>query len=276
MSDIDDSKFELYSNWQEYAIWKHGYEDPRSERLAYIFNALLDSNKTGDHLKPGIFEQDQKQFSKPIPEFRMSDVEKPYIFHTLQRAGKAAGDELLREYDELEGVTQIAGDKVLLQPYNLAAGRALKLCDQLENPGHLTLCEELESIRGCVDKAHEAYKSVMTKLAQESESASSKKKTTSRSKKMQRKLDPLAHVYELYNCQVEDVFFFQNVDEIKASYAYQLKPRFAFDVTFRELCTMKTKASLYGIAPTIRSFDEAKTIPSTYVRAVTRLSAPDA
>ncbi|KAG5718247.1 putative RNA-dependent RNA polymerase SHL2 [Termitomyces sp. T112] len=214
MSDIDDSKFGLYSNWQEYAIWKYGYEDPRS---AYIFNALLDSNKTGDRLKPGIFEQDQKQFSKPIPEFRMSDVEKPYIFHTLQRAGKAAGDELLREYDELEGVTQIAGDKVLLQPYNLAAGRALKLCDQLEKAGRLTLCEELKSIRGCVDKAHDDYKTVMTKLAQESKSASSKKKTTSRSKKIQRKLDPLAHVYELYNCQVEDVFFFQNVDEIKAS-----------------------------------------------------------
>ncbi|KAG5340191.1 hypothetical protein C0989_002655 [Termitomyces sp. Mn162] len=276
MFDIDDSKFGLYSNWQEYAIWKHGYDDPRSERLAYIFNALLDSSKTGDRLKPGIFEQDQKQFSKPIPEFQMSDVEKPYIFHTLQRAGRAAGDELLCEYDKMEGATQVAGDKVLLQPYDLAANRAMELYGQSKNPGRLTLCEELKRIRDCVDKAHNAYQEVMTKLARESGSASPKKKTTSKSRKIQRKTDPMAHVYELYNCQVEDVFFFQNVDEIKASYAYKRKHRFGFDVAFRELCTMKAKASIHGIAPTIRSFDEAKAITSTYVRAATRLSAPDA
>ncbi|KAH0591428.1 hypothetical protein H2248_001505 [Termitomyces sp. 'cryptogamus'] len=276
MFDIDDSKFGLYSNWQEYAIWKHGYDDPRSERLAYIFNALLDSSKTGDRLKPGIFEQDQKQFSKPIPEFQMSDVEKPYIFHTLQRAGRAAGDEFLCEYDKMEGATQVAGDKVLLQPYDLAANRAMELYGQSKNPGRLTLCEELKRIRDCVDKAHNAYQEVMTKLARESESASPKKKTTSKSRKIQRKTDPMAHVYELYNCQVEDVFFFQNVDEIKASYAYKRKHRFGFDVAFRELCTMKAKASIHGIAPTIRSFDEAKAITSTYVRAATRLSAPDA
>ncbi|KAG6883508.1 hypothetical protein C0993_005764 [Termitomyces sp. T159_Od127] len=36
MTDIDDKKFGLYSNWQDYAIYAYGYEDPRSERLAYM------------------------------------------------------------------------------------------------------------------------------------------------------------------------------------------------------------------------------------------------
>ncbi|KAG6878945.1 hypothetical protein C0992_006382 [Termitomyces sp. T32_za158] len=278
--DLDDKKFGLYSNLQEYAMYEYGYEDERSERLAYIFNALLDSSKTGDRLKPGIFEKDRKQFGKNIPDFQSSPAGKSYIFHTLQRAGKAAGNDLLREYDELKEATQDLRENVLLDPYNSAANRVNQLVDQSKKPGHSELCstlnEELKSIRKCVDEAHLAHKRVLAELMH-AESASPSKKSTSKAKTFKkRKSDPMARVYELYDRQVKDVFFFQNVNDIKASFAYQLSSRFGFDVAFRELCTMKAKASPYGIAPTTRSFDEAKAIPSTYVRAVTRTSVSNA
>ncbi|KAG6860856.1 hypothetical protein C0995_006720 [Termitomyces sp. Mi166 len=272
MFDLDDTKFGLYSNWQDYAIWKYGYEDPRSERLAYIFNALLDSSKTGDRLKPGIFERDQKEFGKIIPDFQSSRAsDKSYIFHTLQLAGKAAGDELLRDYDELKRATRDVEDKILLRPYNSAADRANELYRQSSIPGHSTLCDELKRIRECVDEARVEHIKVLGKLVAESESPTKKKPK----KTQQRKPDPMARVYELYDRQVKDIVFFQNVDEIKASYAYQCNSRFGFEVAFRELCVMKAKASSDGIAPTVRSFDEAKVIPSNYIRVVARLSASD-
>ncbi|KAG6878032.1 hypothetical protein C0993_000572 [Termitomyces sp. T159_Od127] len=279
MFDIDDKKFGLYSTWQDYAIYEYGYEDSRSERLAYIFNALLDSSKTGDRLKPGIFERDQKQFGKSIPDFLPSRAGKPYIFHTLHRAGKAAGDELLREYDELKRETHDLKENVLLQPYNAAANRVIQLYDEskkstLAEERYSMLAGEIKRIKECVNVAHLAHKRVLAELKRVESSSPTKKPRGKKS--YQRKSDPMTHVYELYDRQVDDVFFFQNVDEIKASFAYQLDLRFGFDVAFRELCIMKAKASPQGIAPTTRSFDEAKAISSTYVKAVTRHSASNA
>ncbi|KAG6907475.1 hypothetical protein DXG01_008811 [Tephrocybe rancida] len=277
MLGLDDAKFGLYSNFQDFAIWKHGYGDIRSERLAYIFNALLDSNKTGDRLKTGIFEKDQKKFGHEIDRTSQRKDNIRYIFHTLQDAGKAFGEELLCEYEALTGSTgstKDVSDKALLQPYDSAANKANKMIDESDNRDRRVLSEELDRIRKVVDNAHVAYKEALRKLKAHDPVTPSKK--SAKAKSHQRgKPDPKAQACDKYDDEVKDIVFFQNIEAIKASYAYKLDPGFGFTVAFRDLCTIKASTSPHGIAPTIRSFDEAKHIPSTYIKAVDRLTALD-
>ncbi|KAG6830093.1 hypothetical protein H0H92_002266 [Tricholoma furcatifolium] len=271
MGSLDDTKMGLYSSYQDYAIYEYGYEDPRAERLAYLFNAILDSSKTGDRLKKNIFEKDRKLYGKTIPTFEEAVRNTAYIFHTLQRFGQAASRDLLSEYNRLLGDNNADNaDQDLLRPYNLAASRAEQT--NLDISLRQILQAELKQIRDFVDAVYLDYTTMMSRLRKDTESS---KKPASKSKE-HGKADALkAPIHELYNRPVKDVIFLQNVEELKASYAYQYKPWFAFEVAFSTLCTLKAKASSSGLAPITRSFDEAKSIPSVYVRAVARLSDSD-
>ncbi|KAG6864804.1 hypothetical protein C0991_007027 [Blastosporella zonata] len=270
MLSLDDTKVGLYSGFQDFAIWKYGYGDNRSNRLAYIFNALLDSSKTGDRLKHGIFDKDKTQFGNPIPNFHDYQGDVRYIFHTLQSAGKDTGERLLQEFKDLIG-TSTQEDKVLLHPYEFANEWALKSSDDFANPWRMLMFNDLTQIKKVVDDARRVYKEVVSRLR--NDSASPVKKPPPKSKSG--KPDPKARVYTLYNIPVEGVKIFPNVEEIKASYAYKLDPGFAFTVAFNRLCNIKANASTHGIAPCSRPFDEAKNIPSAYVRAIGRLTAAD-
>ncbi|KAG6856768.1 hypothetical protein H0H87_000946 [Tephrocybe sp. NHM501043] len=275
MMSLDDSKKGLYSNFQEYAIFKYGYGAACSERLAYIFNALLDSSKTGDRLKDGIFEDDQKQFGQTIPNYKSNEANTRYILHTLQRVGKETGDELLAKYDDLTRTPTEIKDNVLKQPYATAIDWAHREYDTQPNPWRKMLVDDLACIRSVVDTAYDTYREVMKELAVKNKDMSSPVKKQTKPKNLQRKPDPKAKVHELYGRKVEGVKFFPNIEELKASYAYTLDSNFGFTVAFRRLCTMKAEYSRDGLAPITRTFDEAKTIPSNFTKTVTRLRAQD-
>ncbi|KAJ7894628.1 hypothetical protein B0H14DRAFT_2278417, partial [Mycena olivaceomarginata] len=52
----------------------------------------------------------------------------------------------------------------------------------------------------------------------------------------------------------------QELEQVKASYAYGLKEEFGFTVAFKTLITIKARASPGGMAANCRVFDELKTI----------------
>ncbi|KAF5385050.1 hypothetical protein D9615_001000 [Tricholomella constricta] len=264
-----ETKHGLYSTFHDFSVWLYDYWDPRAIRLSYMFNTLLDSGKTGLRLKPNVFAKDQKDFGGQIPDTQSSRA-KPYIFHTIHGAAKAAGDNLLREYDiqakSLPGmITKERKDEDLLRPYRAA----LDLVKRVSNtPQGQTLIVELNRIKAVVDEAKQAHQTEKVRLGKARNQASPKKK---QKKDFPRETDGMLEASRLFNEDVESIVFFQNVREIKASYAYDLDSNFAFCVAFRDLCAIKARSSPGGLAPVTRAFDEAKSIPSGYVKAMARV-----
>ncbi|KAF8079235.1 RNA dependent RNA polymerase-domain-containing protein [Lyophyllum atratum] len=270
--NLSDSKVGLYSNFQDFAVWKYGYTNKESIRLAYMFNILLDSSKTGLRLKSGVFEKDQKRFGSSVPE-KQENHSRRFIFHTLAAAGEAAGEELLRDYDATR--KEEVKDADLSRPYTSAAARALKFFDDNAlTPEHRRLLtNELELIRAPVKEARILYGRAMRRFREAKEKAEWETPRKKSKKTRQREPDPFLQASQVFDREVQDVMLLQNVRELKASYAYELDPAFAFAVAFRDLCDLKARATPGGHAPTIRSFDQAKTIPATYVKALARLVA---
>jgi len=224
-------------------------------------------------LKPGIFEEDQRHFGGDIPETskEFSPLEAPpFIFHSLHTAGQLTANDLMSQYDQLAGVEELNRDPDLVQPYKTVSEHALKVFDETKNR---VLTNEMDAIRAHVNKAEKAWGKVVAAQRSKKEAlATPRKKRVKRSEP-----DPMVRVAQMYaeDLPPGEVIFFQNIREIKASYAYRLTPSFGFAVAFQDLCVIKAQASKGGIAPIVRSFDEAKSIPSAYTRALTRVGGVD-
>jgi hypothetical protein len=219
------------------------------------FNILLDSPKTGLRLKPGVFDKDRALFGKQIP-----DPDKPsdsFILHILHRTAKLEGEALLQEYDRL-GQDADPPDKDLRAPYNRFSDFALNAYTERKFSG---FSDQLALVREHVSKARTAFNEACQKSR--GNSPEKKKKWTRKDQK-----DPMLVASHMYAEAVKGVSLIPNIDEVKASCAYHESPTFAFAVAFRDLCHIKACASSGGIAPTIRAFDEAKTVSGPFLRAV--------
>lgn len=152
-------------------------------------------------------------------------------------------------------------DHDMLKPYTDAVAAAAKA----KSCGFNGLQNDLDRIKQQVDQARSMWvRSTSSARIDKSFSDSSKK-----SKDVTRGPDPSAAAI-LHFMEPTPVDCLTNVEEIKASYAYQLngKPHFAFSMAFQVLCTIKARASASGIAPCQRQFDEMKTMGSSALRAL--------
>ncbi|KAF9469499.1 RNA dependent RNA polymerase-domain-containing protein, partial [Collybia nuda] len=258
---LNDSKVGLYSKFHDYAVFRYSYADHRAVRMAYMFNILLDSSKTGLRLKPGIFERDRGQFGREIPDHNPPTT-KPFILHSLLLAGTNAGHELLRQYDEISGIKNFtAADLDLKTPFNLASDHARKVSQELKINA---FSEELSLIKKHVEAAFDAFKTACAK----SDNPSPQKQ---RNKPRREKKDSMLVAAQLYARDIPGVLLIRNVEEVKASYAYHLSSgTFAFNVAFRQICDIKAHADPRGVAPSIRPFDEAKAITSQFQKFLKR------
>ncbi|KAF8167315.1 RNA dependent RNA polymerase-domain-containing protein [Crassisporium funariophilum] len=265
IANLSESKVGLYSMFHDNAIVKHGYGNELSIRLAYIFATLLDSSKSGYRLKDGVFEQDRKKFGfslKGDPN-QSNGLD---ILADLKVAGDAKGQELISRYDSTTLHNRFQwGDADLKKPYATSADYALKAFDRKV----AAFSEELATIKTHVDAAYKLYCDAVAR--------SSRKATQESPSKSGRNTRPKADQEDLmlvaarkYAEPIVGLFLTPNVDQVKASYAYTLKPPFGFSVAFQELCHIKAVASSTGQAPTLRVFDEAKTLSASFLRALTR------
>ncbi|KAF8640931.1 hypothetical protein AX17_000578 [Amanita inopinata Kibby_2008] len=254
LSGLNDAKVGLYSRFHEYAICKFGYSHKETVRMAYMFSITLDSGKTGLRLKSNIFEQHRRRFSNDIPG--TSD----FILNRLIMAGKRRGDELLKQYDRL--VEPERPDPDLKSPYEDACTKA----EQFETGRHdAVFREELGRIREHVDKAHQEWLSRCRSL--QNTVVTPQKKKARRSRNVQQD-DPMQRVSRMYAEEISGVDYTQNVEMLKASCAYHLNVNFAFAVAFRVLCDIKARASIDGSAPSIRIFDELKSMAPFSLKAL--------
>ena len=234
------------------------------------FTTLLDASKTGLRLKDGLFERDRYRYggqgNKSVPVLP--------ILRALQEAGKKKEAELLKKYDMEEkswdGKRKSApwDDVDLLKPL-----REMEKCAQeASRQGWEGMKDQLQKVKNHVDFAEEKWllglKATYEKRdsqSQESWGGGKKKFGAKRSDQ-----DDLAlEAARMYAESIPDVFLPQDlVEGVKASYAFQRRPTFAFSVAFRDLCLIKARASPGGCAPSSRVFDEGKTISSSFLRAM--------
>ncbi|KAG6834254.1 hypothetical protein H0H93_010862 [Arthromyces matolae] len=271
--ELENPPYGMYSVFHDFSIWKNGYEHPETEKLAFIFNILLDSSKNGYRLKEGVFEADRKTYGNAkIPELKSSDTDRSWIFHSLRQAGKEAGDELLARYDaELMASNrgELACDKLLSSPYTTTIDRAHSDFDDRGDPWNHEYGRrahaDLKRIRDHVELAFSEYRNANCNLVHEAQSPAPPKTPGKRKKAQSQKSNPYARAQELYDQPIEGILYFRkiDIDQLKGSYAYHRNPKFAFAIASQDLYLIKALASSERIAPTVYSFGQAMTIPST-------------
>ncbi|KAJ7135312.1 RNA dependent RNA polymerase-domain-containing protein [Mycena filopes] len=255
-----DSQVGLYSYFHENAIWKHGYDHPNSILMAYIGNTILDAGKTGLSLKRDVFETHKRAFDHKRPRANNwqgppRDNPGPFILQTLSKAGRTKGDELLQQHDRASGklhgaYRKIEPDADLLRPYKEAQTKATAARDWSK-----FYAAELKEIERHVEAAFDIYRRIF-KLG--SDDKAKRERVAIVLSAQQRFIQPIPDI-ELMNST--------QVDEVKASCAYEKKEDFGFAVAFTALCEIKARATPGGIAPSSRMFDELKTISGAAARA---------
>ncbi|KAJ7608165.1 RNA dependent RNA polymerase-domain-containing protein [Roridomyces roridus] len=258
LAGLRESQVGQYSWFHDIAIWRHGYSHPQAILMAYIGNTLLDAAKTGLSLKPGVFEEHKRHYGHVYPKTenswlpptaRRDEPSNPYILEKLCRAGNSMGDLFLHQHDlaskKLDNGPGIEADSQLLQSFADATQKSNKI--------FRASADELQKIKTHVDGVRKLYRAA---------------------DKPENKHNRAALVADVCQKYMEPVpglvGLFDNgrVEEIKASYAYSLKEKFAFTVAFRTLCEIKSRAASGGMVPTRRVFDELKSISASAARAL--------
>ncbi|KAJ7045206.1 RNA dependent RNA polymerase-domain-containing protein [Mycena alexandri] len=253
-----DSQVGLYSYFHDNAIWQYGYNHPNSILMAYIGNTILDAGKTGLSLKRDVYENHQRVFGHDRPRSTNNwtgparNTLDPFILQILSTEGRHKGDQLLRKHDLASGslpeaYRKIEPDADLLKPYQEVEK---KTNASAEWSKYYKL--ELQAIERHVNEAYICYRQIFAL------SANDKVKRAATVLLAQQKFaEPISQIELMTSNQL---------DLVKASYAYQRKEEFGFEVAFTTLCEIKARAT-GGIAPDCRSFDELKTISGAASRA---------
>ncbi|PFH49062.1 hypothetical protein AMATHDRAFT_64002 [Amanita thiersii Skay4041] len=267
LSGLNDAKVGIYSGFHDQAIIKLGYDHPETIRLAYMFNIILDSGKTGLRLKRNVFDKHRNKYNNSDDDHSRPSKDDPFILRRLIAAGQDQGDQLLREYDHSEEKYPNHPDNDLLAPLRQARDKAAIF--QKERKDSIFV-DELTAIQRRVDNVKaEWFKCCKNLRKEEQEPVASKR----RSKKVRytrntNQDDPMLHVSRLYAEDIPGVVFTPNLEEIKASYAFQLSRRFAFAMAFQTLCNIKARACADGFASSTRMFDELKSIGPAGLKAL--------
>lgn len=237
---------------------------------------MLDAGKTGHRLRPGVYGEDDAAFRKrggypkcmkPARGYVVSETDR-FILNILNGAGKAAANDIWRRYDQPCGGPDkhkdVPLDFDLLEPYNDAQNRL----DTSTLPPEIRQFAQLElrRITDHVDAAHTKWVQACKIKDKDQSSAwgssTSAPKKGKKSRIQQEKDDLMLAAAAFFSKPVPGVVLTSNVEQIKASYAYQKNANFGFSVAFKGLCDIKAEASAGGRAPIVRLMDEVKSISS--------------
>ena len=231
-----------------------------TQLFLFRFATLLDSSKNGCRLKNGLLQRDLQIFgSKPsVPD---NVVGRRNILATLKSAGQKKGIELQKKYSNLGRIDKWAStDDALLAP----ALNARMTCRKYTARGFKDYADEFSKIEDHVERASkEFWKTMHTYQSQKKSSPSPVKK--SRKEKQE---DLFLQSAKMFAEPIPGIELIQNVEEVKASCAYGMGPNFAFHVAFRRLCLIKAESKPGGLVPSLRIFDEAKKVSSSFLRAL--------
>jgi RNA-dependent RNA polymerase len=225
------------------------------------FATLLDSSKNGCRLKEGLLRRDLHTYgSKSSVPYNIG-VEGRDILTILKSAGLKKGNELQKKYRDLGQIDKwIANDEALRAPVINADRTARKYSAR----GFKDYLDEFVSIQHHVHAAYEEYQRTLgVYFARKSEKSKSVKKS-----RRDKQEDLFLQCAKLFAEVIPGIDLIQNVEEVKASCAYDKNPKFAFQVAFRRLCLLKGESKPGGLVPSLRIFDEAKKVSPSFLKAL--------
>jgi len=178
---------------------------------------------------------------------------KEFVLEALQAAGKKFSNEMQVQYDKICGPKsqETKGEDLdLLAPY----------ATLLHSDAPESILAALALVKVHVDASIKLWQLATSKSSPKTsvtfngkQSFKSRAPTIELKKQKQSLYDEVAiH----FHSPIEGISWLPNLETIKASYAYQTKPTFAFSVAFRELCKIKAEAA--GLAPSTKMFDELR------------------
>ncbi|KAI0370069.1 hypothetical protein BV20DRAFT_1075995 [Pilatotrama ljubarskyi] len=285
LSDVSLPPIGAYSAFHENAAYVHGYNALQTVRIAFMFNTILDSRKTGLRVKEQVYRTDKRQYDKQRPECLQTSTGAdglvlptnvvplkrpaqlgPFVLDELLVRGKRLRDDHLSRYEALRksAASSEANDPDLLLPYHNV--RRL-----VNDP---LLKHDLALIRAHVDTHIKRWQS----LTSESQSSA---RTPSRSSRTSRRRAGSSNATEKRNKWKELAQSFASgpniapdsilalvgdVDAIKASWAYSEKPNFAWRMAFQALC--RIKATTQGSVAMTGRFADSMSISASAVRVL--------
>ncbi|KAJ7599279.1 RNA dependent RNA polymerase-domain-containing protein [Mycena floridula] len=241
----DPSIIGIYNKYHANAVYSLGYDHPSSTFNAAKFCKVLDAPKTGHTILASVRLADDKAFGQSKgPEwlaalkdtkdkletgnqlFQKRNLPTPFIMDILNDSGKAVADIWQKKVEDKCDVKS-PPDSQLLEPYRLFEQKAT-----FSNPAK----HDLDIIVFHVERVKKLYGK--TNNGQDFTK-----------KKIQERQDALrALSREFHDSPQLDELQYINDDQqlatVRASVAYHLgTPRFAFSVAFRDLCTIKARAT---------------------------------
>ncbi|KAF9064755.1 RNA dependent RNA polymerase-domain-containing protein [Rhodocollybia butyracea] len=274
LGGLTDSSVGMYDWFHDKAYRTYGYDSPEAIRLAFLFNELLDAPKTGKKLLPTVHDSDNKVGTRLKNALEKQDKSSStFVFDVLEVFSEKLLKASLEKFNALP--KSIPKSSVLLEPYIVAqqlcqtstvsAAAATNISetstyispDSVAKALSVARRSDLRLIERHVDQAYQMFCS----KAGSSHDYSSQ--YPSQTKKKKSKPDLMSEVIVFYAEDIPGLSgTFQNVDEIKASYAYHKGRTFYFakTVAFRSLCERQVKASSESGAPSLRLFDEMKSL----------------
>jgi hypothetical protein len=174
----------------------------------------------------------------------------PFILEVLVNEGEKQREVYLRSYDYRKPCSI---DRDLLKPLEAAhirAERAQQRHDHVPS-------RELQRLKDHVEAVHAEYKHKKALLK-------TSPKQKSRGRTGETRVDPLLPITRKFAEGPSDLVDLENVEEVKASFAYSLSADFGFSMAFSQLCLIKSHAS--KSAGLTLEFAECMSIPGSYLR----------
>ena len=263
LTGLTESNVGKYSFYHENSIYRYGYNDAKTIRLAYMyarhlvrivneshvtyrFTTILDSRKTGLTVQPSVLEADKTLYGHQKPAcfggpkdgpnvpIRSSNLRR-CILEELLDAGDACREKLLVQYERngrkpLEG----ARDSDILRSWRDVEA-ALPKEDLISKP----LAAELKEMDRLLRKLWEDWKSHCAAMHRNDARFKSVK---AKEKYDKSEMSKFALRYSAIPDQRTRLVLLYDIDSLKASRAYDLNVRFAMSFGFQALCRIKAAA----------------------------------
>ncbi|KAF5383489.1 hypothetical protein D9757_006099 [Collybiopsis confluens] len=277
LGSLADSGVGLYDSFHERAVRLYGYDSQQAERLAFLFNELLDASKTGKILRTEVRTNDKAQDSTFQKQLKERKSNSGFIYDNLEAFGQEFLATHLKRFESLKKSTEKSN--ILLQSYRKAQQRylttvippdaAMHLADYVSRPedlGHigkslqLAYRSDLHLIEKHVDKAYHLFAKKLGSLNEEA-NFNNGSQVNSKEKKPRKRL--MEDVVLSYASDIRGLTgIIPDIEHVKASYAYEKGKSYKFAelVAFRSLCEIQVAALSEGGAPCSRILDQTKSI----------------
>ncbi|KDQ60341.1 hypothetical protein JAAARDRAFT_126352, partial [Jaapia argillacea MUCL 33604] len=262
-----------YSTFHSNAVYRLGYNDPSTVRLAHMFCEILDGSKSGLKVRNDIYRRDKGTWDVRGPVWRESEETRKRVASGPQLNLKRA----IREEFIMDKLFKL-GEKIIVQikteapvPSTLPDYHLTKPWLDYKQQAQKVLMAGWEGKWNDVQRIEEHVKQMKDKRSQ----TYAEQGRSFTELRIERRQDILRNLSLEFTSKpsissFEDLHDAAYIARLKASCAYHLEPtkRFPWDVAFRELCAIKAQALGSSHTVTAKFYDRFVVKESSIRKAI--------